>query len=180
MKMYDDEIYTQYPYMLIHDENGLPTMMHPVTPKEDHAECLKSFRKHTWKNLRVFKANYKRTADPWYIHRIKAQKRTLKTMQIVKTTDFEAMLRKAVLAKPIYEITKEKYHNALELLPPVNWCRVGDFEMFCMSECITGSYTTQYAHDTLTGRYYLKTVDMDDRSTWIHNFFEETQYQDKE
>lgn len=179
MKMYDDKFYTQYPYMLIHNENGLPTVMHLVNPKEDHAECMEKHRKETWENIRVFKARYKKTSDPWYIPRIKEEKRKLKTMQIVKTTDFEVMLRKAILAKPIYEITKEKYNNALNLLPPVNWCRVGDFEMFCMSECITGSYTTQYAHDTLTGRYYLKTVDMDDPSTWTHNFFEETQYQNK-
>lgn len=179
MKMYDDEFYTQYPYMLIRDENGLPTIMHIISPKEDNTECFKRFKEKTWKNIRVFKERYKKTSEPWYIPRIKEQKRTLKTMQIVKTTDFEIMLKKAILAKPIHEITKEQYHDALNLLPPVNWYRVGDFEMFCMSERITGSYTTQYAHDTLTGKYYLKTVDMDDPSTWIHNFFEETQYQDR-
>ena len=152
MKMFDDEFYTQYPYMLIYNENGIPAIMHLISSKEDHTKCLKEHKKETWKNIRVFKARYKNRKDPWYIPRIKEEKRKIKTMHIVKTVGFEKMLRKVIIKKPIHEITKEMYHNALNLLPPVNWCIVGDFEMFNMSERIMGSYTTQYAHDLKTDK----------------------------
>ena len=39
--------------------------------------------------------------------------------------------------------------------------------MFCTSEMLTGTYTTQYA--AYNGKYYSKIVDVTDESTWIYN-----------
>ena len=50
------------------------------------------------------------------------------------------------------------------------WCTVEGVEMFCMSEMWTGTYTTQYAHDHRTGKYYSKMVDVTDRDTWINTY----------
>ena len=45
---------------------------------------------------------------------------------------------------------------------------VNGVEMFCMSEMYSDTYTTQYAYDHRTGKYYCKMVDSEDTSTWIH------------
>ena len=38
-----------------------------------------------------------------------------------------------------------------------------------MSEMYTETYTKQYAYDSKNDRYYVKYVDVKDRSTWIDN-----------
>ena len=63
---------------------------------------------------------------------------------------------------------QQEYEDALNVLPPLYWCTVNGVEMFCMSEMYSDTYTTQYAYDHRTGKYYCKMVDSEDTSTWIH------------
>jgi len=68
------------------------------------------------------------------------------------------------------EIDEEIWEDMLNVLPPIKWCTIDDVEMFCMSEMLTGYYTSQYMHDNRTNKYYHKIVDITDQSTWGHNF----------
>lgn len=40
-------------------------------------------------------------------------------------------------------------------------------EEFCSREMYSGTYTTQYAFQLVTGRYFAKMVDCADSSTWL-------------
>ena len=68
------------------------------------------------------------------------------------------------------EITEETFEDMLNVLPPIKWCTIDGIEMFCMSEMLTGFYTSQYIHDKGTNKYYHKIVDVTDKATWGHNF----------
>ena len=81
--------------------------------------------------------------------------------------DFLKFERDKILGEPLAEITAERFNEMLDVLPPLAWTQHKGVEMFCMSEFFTGSYTSQYAHDRSTGKYYTKLVDYRDRSTWI-------------
>lgn len=81
--------------------------------------------------------------------------------------DFLKLERDKILSQPLEEITADRFHEMLDVLPPLAWTQHNGVEMFCMMEFYTGSYTGQYAHDKRTGKYYTKLVDYRDRSTWI-------------
>ena len=83
---------------------------------------------------------------------------------------FQRMERERFLSLPLHEITEDRYHEMLNVLPPLKWTRRNGVEMFCMSEMYSGTYTDQYAHDHNTGKYYAKLVDLCDETTWIHNY----------
>ena len=86
---------------------------------------------------------------------------------------FEEYLRRErdyYITQPLTEITAEKYDEMLNILPPLKWYTINNIEMFCMSEFLTGSYTSQYLHDRITNKYYHKIVDITDKSTWGYNF----------
>lgn len=86
---------------------------------------------------------------------------------------FEEFLQKQkdyYINQPLTEITAEKYEEMLNILPPLKWCAINNIEMFCMSEFLTGSYTSQYLHDKKAGKYYHKIVDITDKATWGYNY----------
>ena len=88
---------------------------------------------------------------------------------------FEEFLQKQkdyYINQPLREITAEKYEEMLNILPSLKWCTINNIEMFCMSEFLTGSYTSQYLHDKKTGKYYHKIVDITDKATWGYNFIQ--------
>lgn len=87
--------------------------------------------------------------------------------RIMTFGDFLKLERDKILSGPMEEITAERFDEMLDVLPPLAWTRHNNVEMFCMREFFTGSYTSQYAHDHSTGKYYTKLVDYHDRSTWI-------------
>lgn len=89
--------------------------------------------------------------------------------QVMPFAGFLALERERLLSGPPQEITEDKYNEMLDVLPPLAWTKHHGVEMFCMSEFYTGTYTTQYAHDHKTGKYYSKLVDYTDKSTWICN-----------
>ena len=72
--------------------------------------------------------------------------------------------------KPLTEITEDEFHEMLNVLPPLKWTTRNNIEMFCMSEMTTGTYTSQYLHDRNTNKFYHKTVDILDQSTWGYNY----------
>lgn len=86
--------------------------------------------------------------------------------------EYETRQRAHLLAGEPQEVTEEHYNEQLDVLPPLHWCTINGIEMFCMSEMWSGSYTTQYAYDRSTGKYYSKTVDSKDRSTWINTYLQ--------
>lgn len=75
--------------------------------------------------------------------------------------------RKHYLSYPITEVTEDKFWEMLEVLPPKNWVTINRCEEFCMIEHLTDPYTSQYARKD--NKYYHKTVDAYDKTTWIHN-----------
>ena len=87
-----------------------------------------------------------------------------KRLEEVKNADYQLMTYDEYL-----QLMRKKYiDDALDVLPPLHWCKIDGIEMFCMSEATWGTYTTQYAR-TPDGKYYCTTVDSTDRSTWINN-----------
>jgi hypothetical protein len=74
--------------------------------------------------------------------------------------------RKAILGKPMLEISEEKYEEMLGVLPPQNWHTAADgVNLFLLAEYISGNFTSQYAN--YNGRYYVRNVDARDKSTYI-------------
>lgn len=87
--------------------------------------------------------------------------------KVMSFDDFQALEKKMIIDMPMTEITAEHFEEMLNILPPKAWTTHNDVEMFCMSEFYTGTYTTQWAHDHRTGKFYQKLVDFTDRKTWI-------------
>lgn len=88
--------------------------------------------------------------------------------EIMSYGDFEAAKREFYLSKPATEVTEDQFYEMLNVLPPVNWVTINGVNEFCMSERLTGNYTGQYGRSN--GKFYHKTVDIYDKTTWIHNF----------
>lgn len=93
--------------------------------------------------------------------------------QVMETNKFQKIERERILSDKLKQVTEREYEDALNVLPPLNWCNIDGVEMFCMSERYIGTYTTQYAHNYRTGKYYCKMVDCMDKSTWIHHLLRE-------
>lgn len=91
-----------------------------------------------------------------------------KSWAIMTYGEYLAFERKNLLSEPMREVTEETFNDQLNALPPLRWCTIDGVEMFCMSEMFTGCYTSQYAHDKRTGKFYSKLVDITDRSTWVN------------
>lgn len=75
--------------------------------------------------------------------------------------------KKTMVSGEVSEVTEENYNDSLNCLPPLKWCSRDGFELFCMREMYTGTYTTQYAKKD--GKYYSAMVDVTDENTWINN-----------
>lgn len=83
--------------------------------------------------------------------------------------DFVTAQRDCYLGDPPIQITAEKWHEALEVLPPEQYEDRGDFASFLMMEHYSGAYTSQYVARDLRDKatYWTKMVDSSDRSTWM-------------
>jgi len=90
--------------------------------------------------------------------------------EIMTYNEYLQMERNYYTSKPLTEITEEKFEDMLNVLPPLKWCTRNNIEMFCMSEMLTGTYTSQYLHNRKNNKFYHKTVDILDQSTWGYNF----------
>lgn len=87
--------------------------------------------------------------------------------EMMTFNEYLSRQKKAMVSGEVKEVTEEDYNNALNCLPPLKWCQRDGFEMFCMREMYTGTYTTQYAEKN--GKFYSAMVDITDENTWIHN-----------
>lgn len=83
--------------------------------------------------------------------------------------DYKAAERAQLLGDEPTEITADRFHEMLEVLPPMKWEHRGSFQSFLMSEFLTGVYTSQYAQrgHGESATYWTKLVDATDRSTWM-------------
>lgn len=141
----------------------------------DYAENKNDAEKKYWKACESVQESIKR----WEIilgkygddqARKYLKKERNRTFDIMTLGEFENLQRQKILSDPMQETNKDTFSEMLDVLPPIYWCTIDGVEMFCMSEMYTGTYTTQYAHDKNTNKFYCKMVDCCDRSTWIYNF----------
>ena len=93
-----------------------------------------------------------------------------KKYEIMTYEEYLQIERNYYLNEPLKEINEETFNDMLNVLPPIKWCTKHNIEMFCMSEMLTGTYTSQYMYNLVTGKYYHKIVDITDQSTWGYNF----------
>lgn len=89
------------------------------------------------------------------------------TFRIINDEEYCEIQKNFYLSKPLIEITKDRYYDMLGVLPPKKWETNNGVESFCLAEMEEGSFCNQFA--TKDGKYYEKTVDIFDKSTWIHN-----------
>jgi len=74
-------------------------------------------------------------------------------------------IRAEYLAEPMVEITEERFHDMLEVLPPKGWTKSDGIERFCMIEHMIDDVTDQFAHRN--GRYFTKKVACGNHTTYI-------------
>lgn len=118
-------------------------------------------------DIKLFTAyvNSDRPDKDFFIRMLKQAQKT--KYQIVSYGEFKKLQKQFYLSKPLRRITKAKFFEMLNILPPLHWVIVNGCEEFLISEFWTATFTDQYA--TKKGKYYAKTVDAADKSTWIHN-----------
>lgn len=128
-------------------------------------EDLKEVIKRNKESIKSWRRQLKATPDSKQLQRYLEQDLKAK-FEVVTYEEYVARQREYYLSGPVLESTEESFNDMLNLLPPLYWRTVDGVEMFCMSEFICGAYTTQYAR--VGDKYYRKTVDYNDRSTWIN------------
>ena len=99
-----------------------------------------------------------------YIARVEAEEGT--RLRIVSDAKLDAMLEEyaASLVTNPTEITEEKYFDALNVLPPCRWRKLGGVETFHVSERLTRDLANWYAR---VGERFFTFVDLD-RATDAH------------
>lgn len=122
------------------------------------------------KDLELFKEyaeKYDDSKNNYWADRIEREKDY--KYSILTLAEFRAKEREKYLSSPLKEVSENTFEEMLEVLPPELWVTIDNVNMFCMSEHYTGQYTSQYAWDKSTDKYYTKIVDVTDKSTWIHS-----------
>lgn len=85
--------------------------------------------------------------------------------QIVRCADWFDAKELRYLNQPLQEVTEEKFHEMLGMLPPADWHTAGGVNRFCMCEMQFNRITMQYA--AAGGRHFAKFVRLGDRSTYV-------------
>lgn len=132
-------------------------------------EVLNAARKSTAESIQritqiIESGDYESDRGYWESRLAQEKARSYAVMTYGEWLDFE---REKLLTPEMVEITKQDYENALNVLPPRNWHTRNNIEEFCSREMYSGTYTTQYAFQLVTGRYFAKMVDCADSSTWL-------------
>lgn len=138
--------------------------------EETEAEALARAEQYYKDELALVSSHLKNYGGEYWQKRVEGVTKTVEAgCKIMSMDDFRALEKKRLITGKLTEVTAEDWDNALNVLPPVYWVTINDVNEFCMREMYTGTYTTQYAHDRKTDKYYCAMVDVTDRSTWIHN-----------
>lgn len=148
--------------------------MYPYTfcKGKDVAAKIKEAQEHNANEVKKLEALLQQYPDHLiFMSMLKTAKKA--RYEAMTWDEYVARQRAHLLAGEPQEVTEEQFMEQLDVLPPLHWCTINGIEMFCMSEMWSGSYTTQYAYDRSTGKYYSKTVDSEDRSTWINTYLRE-------
>ena len=133
-----------------------------VEELQERANQYRQEQIDTWNNNRILYPC--ETYEKYYIEALS------KEYKVMTFDEYTALEMNYYISKPVVEITYENYDDMLCCLPPMKWCTINGIEMFCMSEMLTGPYTSQFAK--LNDKYYTKVVNAFDKSTWIHNFIQ--------
>jgi hypothetical protein len=80
-------------------------------------------------------------------------------------SDYQQTERQFYLNQPLREVTEEKYHEMLEVIPPRYHGMHGGIQSFILGEHWKRPYAEQYA--SCDGRFFTRMVDTGDESTWI-------------
>ena len=123
----------------------------------------------TQKRIKSWEANIKQygTCKSFEDYLIEAKNRQF---EIMSMNEFVELEKNHYDSLPLTEITEDRYFEMMNVLPPIYQRTKNNIEMFCMSEFLTSSFTSQYIHDRTTNKFYHKTVDVTDQSTWGDNF----------
>ncbi|MDF2950565.1 MAG: hypothetical protein K0S18_148 [Anaerocolumna sp.] len=135
---------------------------------ESVAEAEARGNKYYQDELKLVTSHLENYGGEYWENQVKAiTKKVESGCKLMTYEQFKEAERKHLLDGELTEVTADQFEDSLNVLPPICWTTHNNVEMFCMSEMYTGSYTSQYAHDKRTGKYYTKLVDCKDRSTWI-------------
>lgn len=96
-----------------------------------------------------------------------SEQAVLDSLRIETEDDYFARVRKVYLNPPASEITKERWWKMLEVLPPCGYMNTERYSMFYVSEALQYTYHDFYLYDKKTGKYWSKTCDACDKSTWL-------------
>jgi len=117
---------------------------------------------------RRYIVQYPDNAEYWRKQLTVTEETLSQGFEAVTFDEYIAREKRRYITGEVKEITEQEYWNALECLPPLDFTRIDDeFEYFFMSERYTLSFTDQYLHDYNSGKYYVKMVDLCDKSTWM-------------
>lgn len=159
-----------------YDMNTVIVEMHTVhvfdflRTEETEAEAIARAEKYYKDELALVSSHLKNYGGEYWQKRVEEVAKTVEAgCKIMSMDEFRALEKKRLITGILTEETEEDFNDALNVLPPLQWVTINGVEMFCMSEMWTGTYTTQHARDSKTGKYYCTMVDITDRSTWIHN-----------
>lgn len=145
---------------------NLHTMwIHSITTAAEAPAAIEAAKRKTEESAERWERNAEAYNSEYYAHQADEFRKA--RFQAMTYDEFRALEREKLLGQPLQEITEDQYHEMLNVLPPIGWTSHKGVEVFCMSEFYTSSYTSQYAHDKNTGKYYTNLVDYTDRSTWI-------------
>ena len=150
--------------IIIYSDGGKWNSYSFLYESQSEKEELERLRNEHKEELKRYENNKKYDLQYW-TNRIEKEKNRIYKVTTFK--EFEKLQREYYLNKPLIEVTKQEFDDALNVLPPLKWCTINGVNQFLMSEFDAGVYTTQYAR--YNNKYYCKKVDAYDPTTWIHN-----------
>lgn len=142
-----------------------------VYENEAEAVALQRAKKYYSKQVAEYEELYmKDNSDYWEFTLKQARKKLAAGCKIMSYEQFKSEEKNKLLSDNPKEIDQEEYESMLNILPPLFLTKINGIEMFCMIEMYSSTYTTQYAHDMTTNKYYSKMVDCKDKSTWLNHY----------
>lgn len=129
---------------------------------QDISGCIANLQKslNLWKSRWIgYSAKNDEEGKKFAKEYIDKYKKDLKTVRVIKTSDYIEELDKVILTEP-KEITESEYEEMLGILPPLKMTSSG----FIMSEFYTDSYTSQFYKQN--GKYYMAMIDYKRKETW--------------